>query len=132
MLAPSSLKSVFSEGAFLRPEKSPLAMPRMAPGKLKPTIAPFENWKLALPLSAFDELELVRSIGGELQADLGFARDPLEIRGILQERQRRNAVEIKIRADIGGVRRPVDGEHALAVALVKLERHRTSPSSLCS
>ena len=74
-----------------------------------------------LAVEALDELELARAVGGELQADLGVAGDPLEIRGILQERQRRNAVEIEVRRRCW--RCPagaVDGQNALAVSLIKL------------
>ncbi len=95
-------------------------MPRMAPGQVEADDCAVRKSEAGLAVEALDELQLARAIGRELQADFGIAGDPLEIRGILQEGQCRNPVEIEVRVDVGAVCGAVDRQDALAVSLIKL------------
>ena len=118
--ADNSLKSVFSVGAFLKPENLPCEMPRIAPGKLKPTIAPLANFTSALPFSVSNQLKLACARCRQLQADLGVARQPLHVCGVRQERQCCTPVEREVGADVGGLAGRIDIQEAFAVAFVKL------------
>jgi len=71
-------------------------------------------------IQSLDELELACAVGGELQADLGLARQPGDVGGVLQEWQGGNVVEREVGADCRRLAGAVDVEQAFAVTVVEL------------